>query len=44
MTCPNCGEHMEGDGFSTPIICPNQLDVDESLEPDCNPVYCDFEG
>ena len=26
--CPNCGEHMEGDGYGSPYRCPNALEDD----------------
>ena len=39
--CPNCGEYLEGDGYSTVYHCPY---ADESTyeyhEPDAHPVYC----
>ncbi len=40
MTCKHCGEHMEGDGYTRVLHCPNTL-VDTSFhEPDADPVYC----
>lgn len=36
--CETCGEHMEGDGYSTPYHCPN-VDAD-GYEPDANPIHC----
>ncbi len=42
-TCPDCGEHLEGDGYHTPITCPNREELpDDCFEPDCNPQYCGF--
>lgn len=42
MICKNCGESMEGDGYSKVIHCPNaeesQINI---LEPDANPLYCE---
>ena len=29
--CPNCGEHMEGDGYTFPVRCPNAYEEDLSL-------------
>lgn len=39
-SCPICGEHMEGDGYSTVLHCPNTSVDYDSFEPDANPVYC----
>lgn len=39
MNCKNCGEHMEGDGYSVVVHCPNAEDYDY-CEPDADPVYC----
>ncbi|AZV01952.1 hypothetical protein [Aeromonas phage Akh-2] len=43
MVCKDCGEHMEGDGFSVPVHCPN-ADYKQwyDKEPDAEPVYCNF--
>ena len=41
-TCPRCGGDMEGDGYTSVQRCEN-ADPDPWLEPDANPVYCDFE-
>lgn len=38
MICKDCGEIMVGDGYTSPIHCP-ELDAD-GLEPDANPLYC----
>ena len=39
MNCRDCGEQMEGNGFTFVLHCPN---VDVSyMTPDCNPVYCE---
>lgn len=39
MICKDCGEQMEGDGYSLAIHCPNVEDITECT-PDCNPIYC----
>lgn len=39
MTCKNCGECMEGDGYTRVVHCPNALDTDH-VEPDANPIHC----
>lgn len=41
MTCPDCGELMDGDGYTLVLHCPNADDYDDR-EPDANPVYCGF--
>lgn len=38
MICNDCGEQMEGDGYTSAISCPN-ADV-ENLTPDGDVVYC----
>ena len=41
--CPNCGEHLVGDGYSNgdPVRCPNALEEDWWYsEPDSGPWYC----
>jgi len=43
-TCPNCGETLEGDGYSNgdPVRCPNALEEGwRYSEPDSGPWYCD---
>lgn len=42
MICPNCGERLLGDGYSTPLICPSAIDeaMFECLEPDAPPFFC----
>lgn len=39
--CSNCGEHMDGDGYTVVLHCPN---ADEAqvfwAEPDANPIEC----
>ena len=40
VLCPNCGESMEGDGYTTVYHCPNTTKDICSLEPDANPVHC----
>ena len=39
MNCRNCGEQMEGDGYTVAIHCPN-VDVSD-MTPDCDPVHCE---
>lgn len=41
MICPNCGEDLEGDGYTTVFHCPN-ADEDQvsCAEPDANPIPC----
>lgn len=43
MTCRDCNEVMEGDGYHSPLHCPY---ADKELwaynEPDANPVFCGF--
>lgn len=42
LTCPNCGEQLEGDGYTRVVHCPN-TEVDTTYhEPDANPVYCNL--
>lgn len=41
--CRDCGEHMEGDGITSVLHCPNTEEDYDSLEPDANPVYCGFD-
>ena len=38
-TCKDCGEHLEGDGYTVVMHCPY---ADEVLyvEPDAAPIYC----
>lgn len=45
-TCPNCGETLEGDGYSNgnPVRCLNALEEDWWYsEPDSGPWYCDLD-
>jgi len=45
-TCPNCGETLEGDGYSNgdPVRCPNVLEEDWWYsEPDSGPWYCNYD-
>lgn len=41
LICPNCGEYLEGDGYTTIYHCPH---ADEPTygyhEPDAGPIYC----
>lgn len=38
VNCKNCGEKLEGDGYTTVLHCPN-VDA-EDYTPDDNVVYC----
>ena len=39
--CPNCNDHLEGDGFHTIFHCPNaKWEKYAFNEPDSEPVYC----
>ena len=41
--CKDCNEHMEGDGYTSVLRCPNASDEEYAFhEPDANPVYCGF--
>ena len=45
-TCPNCGETLEGDGYSNgnPVRCPNALEEDWWYsEPDSGPWLCSID-
>lgn len=43
--CPNCGEQLIGDGYSTVYHCPHaDENTYEYHEPDANPVYCSEEN
>jgi len=39
--CPNCNGELFGDGYTSVIHCEN-VDPDPWLEPDANPVYCNY--
>lgn len=39
MNCKDCGEQMEGDGYTTVVHCP-RVDVSD-ITPDFDPVYCE---
>ena len=45
-SCPHCNERLEGDGYTSVLYCPNIDDLTHdrtcSMEPDANPVYCDY--
>ena len=42
--CPNCGEHMEGDGYTLPYHCPNAYEEDWWYsEPDSGPWLCSID-
>ena len=41
--CPNCGEHMTGDGYTLPYHCPNAYEEDWWYEPpDSGPWFCNL--
>lgn len=41
MFCKDCGEKMEGDGYSVPVHCPNADYLDwYDKEPDAVPTLC----
>lgn len=41
LVCKDCGEHMEGDGFSVAIHCPNAMYSSwYDKEPDARPTFC----
>ena len=43
--CEHCGEHMEGDDWTTPTACPNfRAHPDLCPEPDSGPWYCNTDG
>ena len=43
MYCKECNEHMDGDGYTSVLRCPNASDEEYAFhEPDANPVYCGF--
>lgn len=42
MNCKDCGEQMEGDGFTIVVHC-SSVDVSD-VTPDCNPVYCETDN
>ena len=39
-TCPVCGGHMEGDGYTVPSHCEN-VEYPMDAEPDSGPYYCE---
>lgn len=42
MRCKDCGEGMEGDGYSVVVHCPNACYIAYyDKEPDANPVHCE---
>lgn len=43
ITCKDCGEYLEGDGFTGVIHCPNIEELGYH-EPDAGPVYCGWKG
>ena len=44
ITCRDCNERMEGDGYTSVLHCPYATEESyEYHEPDANPVYCGFE-
>ena len=43
--CPNCGEYLEGDGYTLPYHCINlSEEVWWYSEPDSGPWYCEVEN
>lgn len=40
LTCV-CGAPFEGDGYTLVYHCPF-TDIDTSVAPDSNPIYCDY--
>lgn len=47
MTCRDCNETLEGDGYRSVVYCPNCpdeiLDQASYAAPDEGPFYCGFE-
>ena len=43
MNCIKCGSRMIGDGYTMVLYC-ETIDLPLDVEPDANPVYCNFEG
>ena len=42
--CEKCGEHLEGDGYTKVLHCPDaDEDKVDGVEPDASPIYCDYE-
>lgn len=39
--CPHCNGDLVGDGYTSVIHC-EEVDPDPWLEPDANPVYCNY--
>ena len=42
MTCPNCGERLEGDGCSTVLHCPYAEAESDASWWYAEPFYCDL--
>lgn len=43
--CKDCGEQMEGDGFTVVFHCPNTHEYDYyDMPPDSGPYYCGMEN
>ncbi len=42
MCCVNCGGSMVGDGYTLVRHC-EYVDVDEDVECDAGPIYCDID-
>ena len=40
FTCPRCGGHILGDGYTSPRACEN-ADVPPDREPDASVLLCD---
>ena len=42
MICKNCGEELEGDGYTYVLHCPNSEDPEiDWSEPDAEPIMCE---
>lgn len=40
-SCPVCGGHLSGDGYTVSLHCEN-VDISSLvLEPDCGPIFCE---
>lgn len=43
--CPHCGGDMDGDGYTTPVMCEYfEPHPDLCPEPDSGPWYCNTDG
>ena len=44
VTCKNCGERLDGDGYSDPMRCPDATEDDWYFSaPDEGPFYCEVQ-